>query len=373
MPISFRCCNPDCRQIVKAPDGTEGRKARCPICKTPQTIPGAAEPEPIPLAPPAKPEGVVCGDCGTMLPSKATLCGQCGWVNPAAMGAPPTPAPVFVSREANGAFVGECLKAPAYGLSNLASLTKLVIYSIGLTMAVGMIRGFFEWLIFFGFIGIAIVVLVTLAGNLVISGYFLRFYLDCAISSLEGVNQAPDVPEFDMKELFVTGLQGMGLFCVYLLPIVTIPLLPLALLVWAFSNDRRMFDVGWTLRTALKIPGRLATLWLMLLLWGVVGGLAILGIVMLYLTAGLALVAGSSGFSAFLLLLLLWGVVGFFISVVYHTIMAIQFRCVGMLGRFHQSLLDTLPESTTGAQTAGVLIGAIVCTVVIWGTIFWSL
>jgi len=40
MAIVFRCIAEGCGRRVKAPDGTEGKKSRCPHCQTSQRVPG---------------------------------------------------------------------------------------------------------------------------------------------------------------------------------------------------------------------------------------------------------------------------------------------------------------------------------------------
>jgi hypothetical protein len=373
MSISFRCNNPDCRQSVNAPDGTGGRKARCPACGTIQVIPTPPS-DPLPLQdddPPAP--GIVCGECGNALPPNAMLCSRCGWVNPSAYGTPPTPTPPAAVEE-SGSMAVDCLKALGYGFSNLGSLAKLVLYSIGLGIAVGMIRSFFDWLMFMGPVGYAIVVVVSILGEIVISGYFFRFYLDCAISSLEGVNQAPGVPDLDLKTLLLTGFQGVGVMFVYFLPVVTIPLLPLGLLAWAYSDDARMFDLRWALRAAAKKPGRLVTLWVIMLLWGVVGVVMLVCVwLLLVAVGGILLIGVKSIFNWFLMILLLIMIGGFFLSVVFHTFMAVQFRCVGMLGRYNPDLLEMLPEETTISYSVGAIIGGIVLSGILWGTVAFHL
>ncbi len=49
MAIRFRCSNPDCQRKMKAPDGAEGKQARCPACGSVQAVPdGAAADSPPP-------------------------------------------------------------------------------------------------------------------------------------------------------------------------------------------------------------------------------------------------------------------------------------------------------------------------------------
>ncbi len=105
MAISFPCGNPACGKMVRAPDGAEGKKARCPLCSTVQTIPtGQPESSPPPLEfadedepgqvteesqrlcplckTPASPEAIQCGECGEWLPKAkaATLSAGLGQI-----------------------------------------------------------------------------------------------------------------------------------------------------------------------------------------------------------------------------------------------------------------------------------------------------
>ena len=285
----------------------------------------------------------------------------------------PVPVPQVVSK-VDGTMEIECLKAVTYGFSNFHSLLKLVLYSIALAIALGFIRGLFDWLIFYGVGGMVVIYLVSLGCEVVVSGYFLRFYLDCVISSLEGLGQAPDVPDFNLKELFKTGLKGLGVACVYILPIVTIPLLPLGLLAWGYSDDLRTFDLRWALRAAGKKPGKLVMLWLIMILWGVTGTIAL---VLLWSLAVITMAAIlgqiSSGIEVFFVSLFLLAVAGFFIGTVFHTFMAMQFRCVGMLGRYNQDLLDLLPEETSVPAAAAAIIGGLIFSILSVIFILWQL
>jgi len=48
--IQFNCDNPDCGRDVRAPDGTEGKKAKCPHCGKVQVIPAVAADGPSPFS-----------------------------------------------------------------------------------------------------------------------------------------------------------------------------------------------------------------------------------------------------------------------------------------------------------------------------------
>src|SRR2546425_359209 len=60
MPIEFRC--PQCAKLLRTPDDTAGKQAKCPECGTLTTIPAATArvpsppaPVSVPVAPPSTP------------------------------------------------------------------------------------------------------------------------------------------------------------------------------------------------------------------------------------------------------------------------------------------------------------------------------
>lgn len=63
MPVQFNCTT--CQSVIRTPDGSEGKQARCPKCNTIVTVPGGAVPPPatgnlwgeMPSSPPPGPPG----------------------------------------------------------------------------------------------------------------------------------------------------------------------------------------------------------------------------------------------------------------------------------------------------------------------------
>lgn len=389
MAIEFPCQNPQCGKKMKAPAGTAGRKARCPLCKTVQVIPAPAPPPP--PEPPAVDDSLLgfsdedlaeesaepslagadrCEDCGAEM-GGAILCPNCGWIRPDAAGEP-LPAQKHAladdepgtARAAPESLASGCLRAIFYGTSNFRSLLKLVFYSLILFIALYMIMYGMVLMACMGILGLLVFGAVMVACSLTFWGYFLRFYLDCSLSSLEGVNVAPDVPEFDFKELFFVGLKGLGVACVYIAPVITLPLLPLGLLAWAHSADHRAFDLRWSFRAAVRKPGALALTWVFILLWGVVGYVAVW---LASLLAGLLVAAIGSMFGGLLGVLVVLAIQIFPMMVVaalYHMFNSMIFRCIGMLGRYHSDLLELPPENTSPGVAAGFITGGVLVTIV---------
>ncbi len=258
----------------------------------------------------------------------------------------------------------DCLKAITYGASNFKSILILVLYATALAFFLGFLRNFLWPLIFTGPAGTVILASIGAAADLIIWGFYFRFFLDAIISSLEGVDQAPDVPEFNLGDNFVMGLKSLGVLCVYFFPIVTIPLLPLALLAMGYSEDMRAFDVGWALRAAQKRSAQLLILWPILLLWfaAMIVADVILIIILMQMSAALV-PGGCMGLLIGLIVLLVGVAVITAVSVMFITVL---FRCVGMLGRHNPVLTDVLPESVSPARIAGFIVGGIAVSVLVW-------
>jgi len=319
--IRFPCST--CGRMVEAPDSAAGRKAKCPLCKSVQVVPAAG----------------AAGASGA---------------------APPPPVPPGRT----GSLAGDCFKAIGYGLSNFNSIFVLVVYAVVLYGLLSILLQFFRFFLFSTLTGQAILAMLGLAAELIIGGFFLRFYLDAVIGSLEGADQAPNVPEFNPMVLFMTGLKGLGIGFVYVFPVVTIPLLPLGLLGWGYSNDARGFDVFWAVRAAMKRPLQLLILWPILLMWIAV---MVVAIILLWMALG-AVMAGVAAAGCFgILISLLVGVAGAAViaaaGVMFTTV---QFRCIGMLGRHNPILTEMLPEHRSPARAAGFIIAGIVVSTAIW-------
>ncbi len=357
---------------MRAPDGTAGRKSKCPLCGTVQIVPDheedlptfnadddlptfGADLEDSPPPAPSQAGQIHCMDCKRPFPASAMVCPNCGWVNQQAMGGfMPTPAKP-------AGIVSDYAKAILYGCSNIKSLLLLVFFSIGLNFVLGILKGFFDWLIFMGPVGIGIRLLVELLCLIAFGGFFLRFYQDCLIGSIEGVDQAPGMPEFEFNRLFVAGFYGLGFLFVYVLPIITLPLLPLGLLAWGYGNDLRAFDLSWALKTAYRKPGELAKLWVFLLIWGAVGVIAVVLAVML---SGFILVAAlgttKTATDSFMMMIVATFVMGLFVGTLFHMFMMVLLRCVGTFGKHNQDVTASLPYETPVPVAAGYITGGVI-------------
>jgi hypothetical protein len=329
MSIVFTCSTPGCGLEMSAPDGSTGKKVRCPRCGTLQLVPRDPRDAPAAAAPQAPP----------------------------VVEAPPQP-------RTERTLFADGLRAFLYGGSNFRSIFKLVVYFLFVYIAFEVMYGILS----FFFLGTTIGVLINMAVSgtvaIVTIGYFLQFYTDVVIGSMEGLDQAPDVPSFSFSDFFMNGLRGLGVLAVYILPVVTLPLLPLGLLALACTADLRAYNLAWAARSASKRPGALLTTWGMILLWGVLmfPAVWVVGTV-LGLTAG-GILTVAPGIGGILLVLVLYVVGMAFIGAVVSAFTCMQFRCVGLLARHEPDLPDDIPETQSNGEALAYLGGGIAASLV---------
>lgn len=332
MAIRFRCDNPQCSKAIFAPDSLAGRQVKCPACGAVLRIPC--------------PETVL--ELEPMVSETPPACSA-------------VPAPKLAQQPGRTRPLGlakEYLHAIRYGGSNFRSIFLLVLYIVGIGLVLSFVGGLLQILPFVG-------ALVGLAIQLTIGGLFLRYYMDVVTSSLEGVDMAPSLPEFKLTENITMGMKGLGILAVYVMPLVTIPLLPLGLLALSYTDDNRTFDVPWAFRAVMKRPRKIAALWLALLLWGAVAvgvGYALWACLATIVSALVAV--GTGG----LLLAVVTYVLGSLsIGAVTTMFLCVIFRCIGMLGRYNEDLLELLPEDAGVGRTALYVGAGLVVSVIVLG------
>lgn len=337
MTIRFVCSNRMCQKPMLAPDGSQGRKAKCPLCGSVQPVPDLMDKELVPLA-------------GEDLPPSRDPAEN---DSPAVRYAPPD------DGELSG-FAVNCFSAINYPFGNLRSIVRLVLYSAMPTAMTlfGISSGF----PILGIIGFALLVIM--------SGYFLQFFLDCVLASLEGSDDAPNVPDFSLSILFATGLRGLGLWLLYVLPVITIPLLPMALLILGSTGDNRAFNVLSTARAVKAAGKRYIALWGFWILWGsamvTVTGIVIysLGLLLHQLTGSFVFYFITLAFLAMAVTVIV-GVLSAFATVI--------FRCLGILGRYEPRIFDRLTDQDDLATTTLWMAGGVVTSALVWSAVIYIL
>ncbi|MBI5724203.1 MAG: hypothetical protein HZA50_09620 [Planctomycetes bacterium] len=332
---------------------------------------------------------IYCPECGRLMREDKVVCPECGWVRGApvsaggsprpAAAAPPTPwhqpqplSPVGLA--------AECVKAVKYGASNYTSVAVMVGYSIVLIYILQTAFFFILAILMFSAVGLMLTPVVLLFMFVLLGGYYFRFSLDCIVSSLEGTDLAPDPPALNFSSLWTTGWRAVGICLIYVLPVVTLPLLPLSLLALGYSNDNRCFSVAWAFRAAMKKPGHLAMLWLVLLLWIVIMTIGV-GLVQFAVGLVLAMVKAGTGSGFVVFMVSIPG--NILIAIINYVFIAVIFRCIGLLGRCCPELTDMLPEQVGAGATAGYVSAGLAASVLAsvataailafaTGTTFWD-
>ncbi len=75
-------------------------------------------------------------------------------------------------------------------------------------------------------------------------------------------------PWFWQRDGLIAGLRGLGAIIIYVLPLITIPLLPLGLLAISSRNKIRVRDLKYHINFAKAHTQEIALLWLFMLMWG---------------------------------------------------------------------------------------------------------
>ncbi|HUU60015.1 MAG TPA: hypothetical protein VMZ50_10755 [Phycisphaerae bacterium] len=352
MAIRFPCNNPRCGRELIAAGRAAGNELHCPDCGTVQTVPAAgptpAAPEPVPYSP--RPSEVL-----TVPP----------WETEGAAGR-------------KRGMAADSLRAIVYAAISIPTMLVVLLSFIGAYSLYQLYFGPAAMLLAGAcFLGFALPILGAFFGY-VLGGYILRFFLDVIISSLEGVDKAPGLPRFGLGPLFVTGMMGAGLLVIYVLPIVTIPLLPLALLAAGYSDDNRALNVLWAWRAARRHPGPLLGMWAILLSWGAVLGAALWA-------ASVAVVALANRAAQFarpvdaeMVWMLVYVPGSVVLALLTCVLFCVVFRCIGLLGRHHPEILETLPEQAdspwaTAAFVAGGALAAILIHSLLLGPLLRAL
>jgi hypothetical protein len=371
MTIKFKCANSDCGRQLGAPDEAEGKKARCPHCRQVMVVPvlaleltdefaGVGDvslPQPAPKADIAAiladGKTAACEKCRTPFPQIAMFCPFCGqknplWRDPAKRPVPKTAAEVSSETLATG-----CFKAPLYAIRNAKNILYLMAYAAALIMLANLLLIVAVPVMIF-----APAAAMSVAVAIIMGGYFLSYYLNVIESSYEHLDSAPNIPEFQIKELLKVGLHAWAIMAVYVVPIVTLPLLPLGLLALAHTSDGRAYDFRWAIRQARGHVRQLGLLWGCMLLWLAVSLGAALAIWPAF-SYGLA-AAGKMGLTSVYYLLGLTLVAAGVYASLGGMALCVLFRCVGAFGRCHPSIADSLPESISNLAAYGWLFVGVV-------------
>lgn len=389
MAIVFRCLNEKCGKALRVPDGWVGRRDRCPRCGTEFVVPapegGGADDESLATALERTHERLLqkqaeedlagqmrrCTACQRQFSALRKDCPFCGWedlgelpeAEPAGPAAPelgPEFGPQFAPQPEPAGVVGSFARSvmhvrrPGPGAGH-----GLLLFVLAVCFWAGV-----QFLSAFGGVSErpAWVRMLVLAGGglvgLLILGYLVEVYLRIICGAYLGLPAAARPQEGRSMSTLRTACQLPGLVLVYAVPIVTLPLLPVALLVMSRSRTARSLNLPYHLRTIVKHPEHFAMLWIFLATW------AILVVVAGHFVAeGLDLIAGklpagTSAEKAQRVLALIAAAVP--AAAVGLALGALASRWIGLYGRFNAEAFDELPSHPRRLVAAAIWLAGLV-------------
>ncbi|MEX2215792.1 MAG: hypothetical protein WD768_16900, partial [Phycisphaeraceae bacterium] len=405
MGIKLSCSG--CGSTFAADDRLAGRKVKCPKCKAAISVPGgdgsassrakgSKEPAPsmgidwdlmVESAQPIEEEedrsvktdpdavdwDALAGDpapgkpavkkesrSATGFASPAEQAGHAGY-DPRAQHAPPASAPAGGSTITMGGrdtkrmeqFFQQVMVSPFFSIAYLPqTLTLLLIFvvlQVTFWAALYLSRPLYleqeAWVFELTF-GLAALFL-----NLIYHGYLQRYYMGVAAVTSQG-GEAFGLPDFSVPKV----LRSLGLailfVLVYIVPIITIPLAPIAYLIISRTQDLRGFDVPWVAKMTARYFLQSLTVIIYCILSLIV--LALVVYLMFRWTLGAAIwfMPRQAVGGAIWLILLLFLVL---LQPLIMAAMATLARMVGLIGRHGEWMLRNVPQRT---NLPVVLLGA---------------
>ena len=251
-------------------------------------------------------------------------------------------------------FAGECIESGVFGVKCIEPNLALII---GLSIWLGICslwrRPGSE----------LIPMIIGSAGALIAGACFLTFFVDVSRSSVRGESEPPSL-EVSLGRAIVLYLQSLWVFLVFVLPLVTLPLLPLVWLALGLTGDVRTLNLATIGKAAARHAGRLLIVYAVLPAWAFV----FLGATFFILTglwfgraAVFAFVEPSPLLEAVFL--------GLNALCIYSSVVVtggVFFRCAGLLGRYTPGLTESLSNRRfSPGLVAGTAVGLVLSSLVV--------
>jgi hypothetical protein len=276
---------------------------------------------------------VRCPVCNAEYPAETAECSACGCQS---LG--PAPDPLAI----------ECLHAGGFALSNPSAMLPPVALGVaGVLIVSGAVevlhaypQGAAQWTPFL--IGACV-----LAGYLVFS-YWMAYLLGAAHQPPSRVNlpkKSADAPPLASLETITAGFWGLAALAVYVAPLVTAGLLPVAMLLLGTPGKRRALDPLVCARAAWRRPKGFVVLWLFLMMW--LAGAVLAGIVLKVIYDMRLSLPQVEGFAGVMLKVTLSAFAAGAFGIVASIFGLAIFRCIGAFGRYNAS---ALPPPAPGSR-----------------------
>ena len=261
---------------------------------------------------------VRCPVCRNIYPAETEVCSWCG-----------TP----MSMQNLNPLATHCLRAVSYARTSLGGICWLaVLVTAGYLIFTGALAlpkafpaelGPWRPLL----IGVAAVV------AFLIGAYCLEFLFSAIAQTVTRRDEGPKAPAFFDLTYVAAGFKGVAALVVYVLPILTIPLLPMGLLWLGTGGKAGAFHPGRAVRSVWRDTKGFAIIWLLLLLWAAMLTLAVT--LTMVVRSALMDLMPSVGQPTDTVLSVVTSAIGVAVIAAAGGIFALaMFRCIGILGRY---------------------------------------
>jgi len=380
--IHFKCPSPKCGKFIQVGDAMAGKMVVCPTCKRQVAVPTQSSQQA--NGEPTAYEEFLVGMQQTNAPAPAQQAAVKPQPRPAAEETPeddsgfdnlaelavaehkvtapagkPTKTAVSWTHivPLTGSFLRHCLRAirhPGVDVGKVAAavffIAVLETYRRELLARIPQLPA--EWWCR---------ELATVGGVLmflVLGGYCLSVCLALASAAVAGGRGTEAGVRLSLLHVIRTGMMGVCVLVIYVLPVVTLPLLPVALLTLSMTGHARTLDLRRQVRSAFQYGEAFAVLWLVLVC-GI--ALVVAGWWVLIAASGLLaahvgeLMAGVEGEATAGVVMFLGAMVA---AVPTFLLACGMFRCIGLLGRSRPAVLESMP---TGCPRAVTCVVAVAC------------
>ncbi len=217
-------------------------------------------------------DDVRCPQCRTYCPAEAETCRWCG---------------ASLGRHLLGPVTAECLASASYAVGNVPALLWLGMLMLLAGLAVGGAIEVARLEQISGSWGPLLWAAAAVVAAWVVS-YAFEYVLDAISAAVAGARTPPDAPRLASLRQPAAGAYLVGLVVAYVLPVVTLPLLPIALVRLGLPGRAGVFRVRSLARAAWREVRDFEIVWLFLLMWALAGALGAL-----LIAQGLTLLARS--------------------------------------------------------------------------------
>ena len=176
-------------------------------------------------------------------------------------------------------------------------------------------------------------------------------------------------PAWTIGANVVAALRWLGVILVYVLPLVTLPLLPLGFLALAVKGDSRAYNLSWAARSALRYPEALILVWVL----GVLFTLVVAGVtwLLMMILAGARIGAAVSAESRIWARFCIFAGAQVIVTLMVLVLNVMLARAVGLMGHHYKEIVEDLPSRNQPAAGLGYVgAGAMVSLLVMTAVVF---